>query len=267
MLTRLARRVVGALPAGALRWLGRAQFKVPALRRLSLRIAPRLIAGESTIRHGPARGLRIDPAGAHPGFVLGTSEPSLQEALVELLGPGDVFYDLGANVGFFTLLAARLVGPQGAVVAFEPDPRNAQTLRSNVAANGLANVAVLQQAVSDTAGRRRLAIAESTASRFADSTTDQETTFVDVVSLNDFARDSAHRPPTVIKLDIEGAEVHALHGAEQLLARHRPAIICEVHGTDTEVRRLLQAAGYRLRILEEGQQPMPWNVHILAVPG
>jgi FkbM family methyltransferase len=268
MLSRLARSVVGALPAGMLRRLGRVQFRVPILRRLSRRLVPRLIDGESTIRHGPARGLRIAAAGAHPGYAFGTSEPSLQQALVELLNPGDVFYDLGANVGFFTLLAARLVGPDGAVIAFEPDPRNAQALRSNIALNGLANVAVVEQGVSETSGSRRLVIAESTASHFSDGAADDETAVVvDVVSLDGFASDAAHRPPTVMKLDIEGEEVHALRGAAHLMARHRPAIICEVHGTEAEVSELLEAAGYRLRTLEAGEQPMPWNAHVLAVPG
>lgn len=267
MLIRLARRVVGALPAGLLRWLGRAQFRLPPLRRLSLRLAPRLMAGESTIRHGPARGLRIDPAGAHPGYAFGTSEQPLQQALVEMLRPGDVFYDVGANVGFFTLLAARLVGPRGAVLAFEPNPRNAEVLRSNVALNGLANVKVFEQAVAETSGRRRFAIAESTASHLADHATDEKTTVVDIVSLNDLDAVSGHRPPTVIKFDIEGAEVDALHGAAHVIARHRPAIICEVHGTETEVRRFLQAAGYRLWMLEGSEQAVAWTAHILAVPG
>jgi FkbM family methyltransferase len=267
MLTRLAGRFVGVLPVGLLRWLGRAQFRLPPLRRLSLRLAPRLMAGESTISHGPARGLRIDPAGAHPGYALGTSEKPLQEALVEMLRPGDVFYDVGANVGFFTLLAARLVGPRGAVLAFEPDPRNAEVLRSNVALNGLANVEVFERAVAETTGRRRFAIVESTASHLADHGTDEKTTVVDVVSLDDLDGASGPRPPTVIKLDIEGAEVDALHGAAHLIARHRPVIICEVHHTETEVRRFLQAAGYRLRTLEESEQAVAWTSHILAVPG
>lgn len=266
MLTRLARSLVGALPAGVLHWLGRAQFDLPGLRHLSQRVVPRLMAGESTIRHGAARGLRIDPAGAHPGYALGTSEPLLQEALVQLLGPGDVFYDLGANVGFFTLLAARLVGPEGVVVAFEPDPRNAAALRSNIALNRLANVAVVQKGVSDTSGVRTLVIAESTASHIADATTAEETTAIDVVSLDDFVSEGAHRPPTAIKLDIEGEEAHALRGAERLIATHRPAIICELHGTETEVRQLLTAADYRLRTLEQDEEPLPWNAHILAVP-
>jgi FkbM family methyltransferase len=266
MLIRLARRLVGALPAGLLRWLGRAQFGSSLLRRLSLRLAPLLLAGESTIRHGPARGLRIDPAGAHPGYALGTSEQPLQRLLVDMLGSGDVFYDVGANVGFFTLLAARLVGPRGAVVAFEPDPRNADVLRANVARNGLDNVEVFEQAVADTTSRRSFVIAESTASHLADEDADEPATVVDVVSLDDFERVTSKRPPTVVKLDIEGAEVDALRGASRLIARHRPAIICEVHGTEAEVRRLLEAGGYRLRTLEDGESGAAWNPHILALP-
>jgi FkbM family methyltransferase len=267
MLSRLARSLVRLLPAGLLRWLGRVQFRLPALRRLSLRLVPLVMAGESTIRHGPARGLRIDPGGAHPGYALGTSEQVLQQALVELLGPGDVFYDVGANVGFFTLLAARLVGPRGAVLAFEPDPRNAEVLRSNVARNDLENVEVFEQAVADSAGRRTLVLAESTASHLADGGPEDETTVVDVVTLDDLEGAPGHRPPSAIKLDVEGAEVAALRGAARLIARHRPTIICELHGTERDVRRFFAAAGYRLRTLEGGQRADRWNAHILAVPG
>src|SRR4051812_19476111 len=132
MLNKLLALVIKLAPAGVLRWLGRAQFKVPLLRRVLGRITAGAMSGERVIAKGPARGLKIDPTGAHPGYALGTSEPVLQQALVNPLRSGGVFYDLGANVGFFTLLASRLVGPGGSVVAFEPDAQNAAALRENV---------------------------------------------------------------------------------------------------------------------------------------
>ena len=71
------------------------------------------------------------------------------------VAPGDVFFDLGAYVGPFTLLAARLVGPEGRVVAFEPDPRARAVLERNLAANGVANVTVVPCAVGDRHGKVR----------------------------------------------------------------------------------------------------------------
>jgi FkbM family methyltransferase len=265
MLGSFVRRTVGGLPAPILRWLGRIQFKVPAVRRLGARVAGQFLAQDMTIAHGPAKGMLINVAGAHPGYGLGTSEPVLQQALVQHLAPGAVFYDLGANVGFFTLLAARLVGATGRVVSFEPDPRNANALRRNVALNALENVEVVEQGVSDRTGAVRFTLGPSTGSHFARAEDSGENIDVRVTTL-DAVLANGYPPPTLLKMDIEGEEVRALEGAAVLLAQHRPTVICEVHHTEAEVRALLAAAGYRMRLLE-GRSKKTWNVHILAAPG
>src|SRR5882757_11121436 len=85
---------------------------------------------------------------AHAGLIVrGTLEPPVQEALRRLLAPGDVFYDIGANVGFFTILGARLVGPQGHVVAFEPVPACARAVGRNIELNGFAHAEIREAAV------------------------------------------------------------------------------------------------------------------------
>ncbi len=266
MIARRALQAVArALPAPFLRWLGRIQFRIPLLRRLLTRAYGHIVAGEVTIQRGPAKGLKIDAAGAHPGYALGTSEPLLQQAFVDMVKPGDVVYDLGANVGFFTLLVARLVGPQGAVVAFEPDPRNAEALRSNVARNGLSHVIVVEQGVADTSGSLRFNIQDSTMSRIAEE--GEEGIDVPVTTLDAFLVSESAPPPTLLKLDIEGAEISALRGAETLLDRHAPDVICEVHGTEHQVREILAAAGYSMRLLEaedKGDEDA-WNPHVVAV--
>jgi FkbM family methyltransferase len=265
MIKRLARQLLLLLPARWLRWLGRIQFRFPLLRRWGDRISSELLSGAVTVGHGPARGLRITLGGAHPGYALGTSEPVLQQALVDLLRPGNVFYDLGANVGFFTLLAARLVGPSGAVIAFEPDPRNADTLRANVAANGFENVTVVQEGVTERSGTVDFVLAASTASHFATAGQPAAgSTPVRVTSLDDFLGGGAP-PPTVVKLDIEGEEVRALRGAGAMLETHRPTIICEVHHTEDGVRETLGAAGYSISLLESSPDEV-WNAHLLATP-
>src|SRR4051794_24190567 len=94
------------------------------------------------IRRGPAAGLRIRLLDSNIGFVLGTSEYRVQQAISERLTRGSVFYDVGAYVGFYSLLASRCVGPSGHVVAFEPFPQARETLLSNLAENGVTNVEV-----------------------------------------------------------------------------------------------------------------------------
>jgi predicted RNA methylase len=92
------------------------------------------------ILQGPGRGIRwIVGAGTH-GCWLGSYESEKQAVVAEALGPGMVFYDLGANAGFYTLLAARAVLPGGEVIAFEPLPENISYLRRHVERNGFRNV-------------------------------------------------------------------------------------------------------------------------------
>jgi FkbM family methyltransferase len=263
MTRRVARRLLLLVPAPALRWLGRVQFRIPFLRRWGETVSRAILSGFVEIGHGPAKGLRIALGGAHPGYALGTSEPVLQAALVELLRPGDVFYDLGANVGFFTILGARLVGPKGHVVAFEPDPRNAATLRANVAANGFENVVVSERAVSEQPGTMRFVVGDSTTSHLLrENEAVADSTLVSVTSLDEFIGAGAPAP-TMLKLDIEGEEVRALRGGAGLLRAGRPTVICEVHGTEAAVREMLGAAGYEVTVLESGEA---WNPHLLARP-
>lgn len=84
------------------------------------------------------------------GLVRGTLETSVQEAMRRLLPRGGVFFDVGANIGFFSLIAARLVGPDGKVVAFEPVPATAALISENAQRNGLATIDVRERAVGRT---------------------------------------------------------------------------------------------------------------------
>ena len=91
--------------------------------------------------------------------------PAVAEQVRAHLGPGGVFVDVGANIGYFTVLAATLVGERGWVVAFEPNPDNCDLIRLSLAANGLTNVAVQQGAVAT--GRRTARTGDRTALRVA----------------------------------------------------------------------------------------------------
>ena len=148
----LARRVAAGLPQPFVNRLNRAQFEHPSLGRVLRAAASRVARGEGVIANGPAAGLRIDATGFHAGYVLGTSDYPEQQWLTKALKPGSVFVDVGAAIGFFSLLAARIVGPQGAVVAFEPFPENATRLRKNALLNHFANLEVNQAAVADVEG-------------------------------------------------------------------------------------------------------------------
>ncbi len=186
---------------------------------------------------------------AHAGLIVrGTLEPPVQEALRRLLAPGDVFYDIGANVGFFTLVGARLVGPSGRVVAFEPVPWCARAVGRNIELNGFEHAQIQQRAVGAADGSARLLVVgeaswshlESTG-RHADVRDEID---VEVVSLDSLVAAGAIAPPDVLKIDTEGAELQVIEGARETIARHRPAIVCELHDTNEAFVALMGELGY-----------------------
>jgi FkbM family methyltransferase len=134
--------------------------------------------------------------------------------LAASLRPGGVFVDVGANVGFHTVAAARLVGGAGHVYAVEPQPWALDLLRANVWRHGLANVSVLPYAASDASGTLRLSVepGHRSGARIAEAG-DLE---VDAARLDDLLPDVV---VDVLKVDVEGAEPLVLRGARAILSR------------------------------------------------
>ena len=247
----------------------RAAARLPDdLRR---RLPERAMAGGPLrIAGGLAVGLRMQPPPlAHIqlyGLLHGDLETGVQEALRRHVRPGDVVYDIGANLGFMTLVAARL----GArVEAFEPLPESAAAVRRSAALNGFTDVRVHELAVAARSGRARfLRVDEGSWSHLADRGRHVRTTGeldVRVVALDDLRGELA--PPAVVKVDVEGSELAVLAGAAALLADARPVLIVETHETNAEVAAALEAAGYEISNLDG---PLPVRdagpTHVLALP-
>jgi FkbM family methyltransferase len=213
--------------------------------------------------------MRFNAGGANPGYALGTSEPRVQEFFATALRPGMVFWDVGANVGFFTVLAARLVGPDGHVVAIEPMPENLRALRHNVALNNLTNVIVVPCAAAARREQLRMLRGhEPTWSRVACNGEGDAGEPVQGEPLDALPARFGVAPPDVVKLDVEGAECDALAGMAELLGEKRPVIVAEMHGRSAEFARVLRAHGYVLRALESALpvEEAPWWVHVVATP-
>lgn len=154
-------------------------------------------------------------------------EPGETANLAERLSPGMTFLDVGAHVGYFTVFAARQVGPRGLVVAFEPEPRNFELLLANVWRNGLSNVFCLPYAVGAATGFAELHLSPDNTgdNRVFPSDEQRETATVRAAAL-----DGLYwlRPPVdVIKVDVQGAEEAAIRGMERLLARS-PSVVLSV---------------------------------------
>ena len=193
----------------------------------------------------------------------GDAEQPVQQALRRWLQPGMVVYDIGANVGFFTLLMRRLVGESGQLFAFEPDPAVVCELKGNVQRNGCESVSVVCAAVWSSTGSVgfRRADPQQSPNRGTGSvgTNGAEDCIVrESVSLDEFVKRAP--PPHLIKCDVEGAEVEVFRGASGLLAEYRPVIISEVHsaGNGRELSKILGSAEYVLQPID--------STHLLATP-
>jgi hypothetical protein len=125
-----------------------------------VRIPARLLPAAAIlrIRRGPARGMKRIAASAINECSLGTYELEKQQALLHFVKPGMVVYDIGAQAGFYTLFFSKLVGETGRIFAFEPCPYNARFLLDHVRMNRLANVSMLQVAVSERSGPTRMTV-------------------------------------------------------------------------------------------------------------
>jgi FkbM family methyltransferase len=187
-------------------------------------------------------------------FFDGFYERPLIEWLKRELQPEDVFWDVGANIGAVSLVAARRCAR---VVAFEPDPRSIGTLRANIAANDLHNIDVRPIALGAEKGVARLFQASSLNSGMTSLIEGRATTVgeavVDVQRADDLVGGEPELQPTIIKIDVEGAEHLVLAGAEAILGSRRVrAIVFEdkkaVDGSPANIDLLavLQRAGYQV---------------------
>lgn len=210
---------------------------------------------------GPLRGAKwVLGCGTH-GCWLGTYEARNQRELIRLVKPGDCVYDIGANVGFYTLLASKAVGSTGRVLAFEPFPSNVDILSRHLRLNRLTNATLVDAAVSDCERTSRFQTGESCEQGRLNETGELE---VRTVTL-DAGRARGDWPaPNLMKIDVEGAESQVLAGAKTILSTDRPTILLACHGTSQfqACTDLLRAAGYQIT----SHQYEPGMYDVLANP-
>lgn len=187
------------------------------------------------------------------------ADPLLFNWASEFVSAGDVVWDIGANIGLFTFAAASFAGPSGRVFAVEPDPFLVDLLRHSARqkSNQSAPVEILPAAISESAGIARFSIAErgrsaSHLEQVAGSTQSggvRETITLLTVSL-DWLLERIPAP-TLVKIDVEGAESQVLKGAKNLLSKVRPKILCEVSSAySREVAESFHSHGYTLFDME-----------------
>jgi FkbM family methyltransferase len=194
----------------------------------------------------------------------GTWEPGVTTLLEEFLEPGMVVIDAGAHVGYFTLIAARKVGPIGKVYAFEPAPQNYDLLVRNVALNGYQNVVPVQKAISKGQGTARFFLRSDTVGHSLHSEAvgkGQRTITVEVTTLDYFLEKEGWPLVHLVKMDIEGAEPTALEGMAELLKRNRalrlvleyvPHILERAGEDPIQFLERLRRSGFTIRIITKG---------------
>jgi FkbM family methyltransferase len=159
--------------------------------------------------------------------------------------PGQVFLDIGAYVGWYAIQAARAVGPSGRVVAIEPDPRNRLQLENNISLNAITNATIVPLAAWSHAGKVRWQ-GDSVEPVWHKIDESSGSGLVDAVTVDDLVRRFGLTRVDWIKLDVEGAEVEVLKGAEQSIQRFHPVLFIEVHGTLHALEAFLPQFGYSI---------------------
>ena len=243
------------------------------MRRLFLKTAQRNRGRDDVIKRGAAKGLLFNAGESRNlGYLLGTYEPEVQKLYSALVKPGMVVYDVGANVGFLSMLGAWLAGPTGHVFCFEPLPSNADAIRHNIQLNAFENVTVIPFALGDKQQTVEFLVSADVGwGKVAGLPGNEPQEIVNRIqvradTLDNVVAEANLRPPDIIKIDIEGAEVGMIEGAKQTLLRSRPTLFIELHGTNREVDRLLTGANYQSYVLGSNE-PMisaPWYAFVVA---
>lgn len=186
------------------------------------------------------------------GYWLGSFELKKQRVFIEHVKEGMVIFDVGAHVGYYSLLASQLVGEKGYIVAFEPLPRNLYYFKKHIDINSIRNIRIIDAAILDACGEAYFIEGEdsSTGHINPDGPLKVKTITLDsIVSSGDIST------PNLIKIDVEGAEVQVLHGAYHTLANYHPMIMLATHGSyqQLECSNFLHELGYSLLPIDNQQ--------------
>lgn len=215
-------------------------------------------------------------------YWLGTYEVELQQTIQDLVQPGMVVYDVGANIGYISMILARRVAKTGKVFSFEALPDNHERFAINLEASGFGDhVRLIRAAVVDETGAVQFQIGPSGGmGKAAGSAGRQEYSYsrsieVQAISLDDFVYQQGNPLPQIVKMDIEGGEVLALPGMERLLEQARPVVMLELHGPEAAkaVWKTLTETNYRICRMRpaypqvDSLEHLDWKAYLVAFPG
>jgi len=223
---------------------------------------------------GPLAGRRMRVNWAlHKTYVFGTHEPQVMQTIKDLVQPGWTTIDIGAHIGYSTLLLATCVGPKGRVIAFEPLTENFKLLQENTRLNGFSNIFAENLALMGQSGQIELRSATPgaitwVASTSVDQATAVEGRIVEGITLDEYAERKRIERIDFVKMDVEGAEASVLSGMTSILGRDKPILLIEIHeynryGESHPALRKLREYSYKISNLGLRN----WEQHVLATAG
>ena len=212
-------------------------------------------------------------------YWLGIYEPNLQRVIKDFVKPGWVVYDVGANIGYISLLLAQAVLDTGHIVAFEALPDNFTRLQKNIRLNSLEDrITAIHAAVIDAGRPVTFMVGPSNGmGKVVGSAGRQEVVYaqsltVSGISLDEYVYQAGHPAPQAVKMDIEGGEVMALPGMRRVLQEAHPLMLLELHGPESAqvAAQILRETGYRLYTMAPGYpevaagEALDWKAYLIA---
>lgn len=187
------------------------------------------------------------------GCWLGSYEYEKRKVFEKLILPGSVVFDIGAHVGFYTLLASELVGNKGKVYAFEPLKRNILYLKKHLTLNKISNVEVFEVAISNVNNQVKFKQENSSSEGHI---CQEGNIYVTVASIDRIIEENNLLPPSYMKIDIEGGEINALKGAQNTLLKYHPTIFLATHGINIHKNccEYLKSLNYNLKPINENKK-------------
>ena len=184
--------------------------------------------GEDDLTYVDVSGVRLalDRADASVSNQIaeGSYEPHVEATLDRLLRPGDVFVDVGANIGYHTVRASHSVGPSGRVVAVEANPENARLIAHTIGVNAMTNVELVPVALSANRGHVVFGTHVGSNGGFLNlASSSGQGTLVPTFAMDDIGLEQV----SVVKIDVEGAEALVIDGASEIIRRERPSFVME----------------------------------------
>ena len=213
------------------------------------------------ILQGKLRGKKWIAGSSVNSCWLGSYEYEKQSIFAKSVAEGSIVFDIGAHVGFYTLLSSVLVGPKGRVFAFEPLPDNLFYLKQHLQLNDIVNVSLIEAAVSDYNGFTYFAEGITRAGGYISP---KGNLSVRTVCLDELYLNGEVLVPNFIKIDVEGAEMSVLIGTRSILEHYSPMIFLATHGEEVHRQciNFLKSFDYKIEAID--RKPIAHSEEILA---